>query len=89
MPCPKRVGVTRFSVSSTSNEDGACYRTCSCSYCHFHWNPWTSPEENRDRAAAQLARQRPDLFNWAVSEDGHNHPHDFEAPDWKEDSEYL
>jgi len=56
---------------------------------YFHWNPWTSPEENRDRAAAQLARTKPDLFNWAISKDGHNHPHDFEHPDWKEDSEYL
>jgi hypothetical protein len=64
-------------------------RTDSKLHNYFHWNPWTSPEENRDRAAAQLARTRPDLFNWAISEDGHNHPHDFEAPDWKEDSEYI
>ena len=64
-------------------------RTDSKLHNYFHWNPWTSPEENRDRAAAQLARQRPDLFNWTVSDDGHNHPHDFEEPDWKEDSTYI
>ena len=47
------------------------------------------PGEAADRAAAQLARSKPDLFNWAVSKDGHNHPHDFEHPNWKEDSEYF
>jgi hypothetical protein len=64
-------------------------RTDSKLHNYFHWNPWTSPLENRDRAAAQLARTKPDLFNWAVSKDGHNHPHDFEVPDWKEGSEYV
>ncbi|MCP4000162.1 MAG: DUF4437 domain-containing protein [Gammaproteobacteria bacterium] len=64
-------------------------RTDSKLHNYFHWNPWTSPLENRDRAAAQLARTKPDLFNWAISKDGHNHPHDFEVPDWKEGSEYV
>jgi hypothetical protein len=64
-------------------------RTDSKLHNYFHFNPWTTPEENRDRAAAKLARTRPDLFKWAISEDGHNHPHDFEHPNWKEDSEYL
>ena len=64
-------------------------RTDSKLHNYFHWNPWTSPEENRSRAAAQLQRQRPDLFNWTVSEDGHNHPHDFEVPNYKDDVEYL
>jgi hypothetical protein len=64
-------------------------RTDSKLHNYFHWNPWTSPEENRDRAAAQLQRQRPDLFNWAVSKDGHNHPHDFENPGYKDEVDYL
>jgi hypothetical protein len=64
-------------------------RTDSKLHNYFHFNPWTSPAENRDRAAAQLARTKPDLFRWAISKDGHNHPHDFEHPNWKEGSEYL
>lgn len=64
-------------------------RTDSKLHNYFHFNPWTTPAENRDRAAAQLARTKPDLFNWALSKDGHNHPHDFEHPDWKEDSKYF
>ena len=64
-------------------------RTDSKLHNYFHWNPWTSPAENRERAAAQLARQRPDLFQWTQSPDGHNHPHDFEHPDWPEEAEYL
>ncbi len=64
-------------------------RTDSKLHNYFHWNPWSSPIENRDRAAAQLARTKPDLFNWAVSKDGHNHPHDFENPDWKKNSNYF
>jgi len=64
-------------------------RTDSKLHNYFHFNPWTTPEENRERAAAKLARTRPDLFKWTISEDGHNHPHDFEHPNWKEDSEYL
>lgn len=64
-------------------------RTDSKLHNYFHFNPWTNPAENRDRAAARLARTKPDLFRWAISKDGHNHPHDFEHPNWKEDSEYL
>jgi len=64
-------------------------RTDSKLHNYFHFNPWTTPAENRDRAAAQLARTRPAMFNWALSEDGHNHPTDFEHPSWKEDSEYI
>ena len=64
-------------------------RTDSKLHNYFHFNPWTTPAENRDRAAARLARTKPDLFRWAISKDGHNHPHDFEHPSWKEDSEYL
>jgi len=64
-------------------------RTDSKLHNYFHFNPWTTPAENRDRAAARLARTKPDLFRWAISKDGHNHPHDFEHPNWKEDSEYL
>jgi hypothetical protein len=64
-------------------------RTDSKLHNYFHFNPWTSPMENRDRAAAQLQRTKPDLFNWAISKDGHNHPHDFEHPDYKEKSNYV
>jgi hypothetical protein len=64
-------------------------RTDSKLHNYFHWNPWTTPDENRDRAAAQLQRQRPDLFNWAVSKDGHNHPHDFEHPNYKDEVGYV
>jgi hypothetical protein len=64
-------------------------RTDSKLHNYFHFNPWTSPEENRDRAAAQLARFKPDLFNWAVSKDGHNHPHDFENPDAIKHTHYI
>lgn len=64
-------------------------RTDSKLHNYFHWNPWTSPEENRLRAAAVLQRQRPDLFNWTLSKDGHNHPHDFEHPNYKDEVGYV
>jgi hypothetical protein len=64
-------------------------RTDSKLHNYFHWNPWTSPEENRSRAAAQLSRSKPDLFNWSRSKDGHNHPHDFEHPDYVDNTHYL
>ena len=34
----------------------------------------------RLRAAAQWARNKPKLYEWVRSPDGHNHPHDFEHP---------
>jgi len=64
-------------------------RTDSKLHNYFHWNPWTSPEENRDRAAAQLNRYKPELFQWARSKDGHNHPHDFENPDAINHTHYI
>ena len=64
-------------------------RTDSKLHNYFHFNPWTSPEENRDRAAAQLARAKPELFQWATSKDGHNHPHDFEHPDGHDKTFYI
>jgi hypothetical protein len=64
-------------------------RTDSKLHNYFHFNPWTSPEENRLRAAAQLARTKPDLFRWTRSRDGHNHPHDFEYPDAKDRTHYI
>jgi hypothetical protein len=45
---------------------------------HFHWNPYTTPEENADRAASRLIRQKPELHKWLYSHD-HNHI-DFEYP---------
>lgn len=60
-------------------------RTDSKLHNYFHFNPWTNPDENKLRAAAHLYRQRPELYKWAVAEDGHNHPHgpaDFEHPEY-------
>jgi hypothetical protein len=45
---------------------------------HFHWNPYSTPEENADRAAARLIREKPELHKWLWSRD-HNHI-DFEYP---------
>jgi hypothetical protein len=45
---------------------------------HFHWNPYSTPEENADRAAARLIREKPELHKWMWSRD-HNHI-DFEYP---------
>jgi hypothetical protein len=48
---------------------------------HFHFNPWTDPEENLERVAARLHRQKPELFKWLLTHD-HNHiPTDFEYPE--------
>ena len=55
-------------------------RTDSQLHNYFHFNPWTSPDDNRQRAAAQWARNKPKLYEWVRSPDGHNHPHDFEYP---------
>ncbi len=56
---------------------------------YFHFNPWSNPDENKRRAAAQLYRGRPQLFDW-VAADGHNHPHgpqDFEQPHYHDDAQ--
>lgn len=52
-------------------------RTDSQLYNHFHFNPWTNPAENRERAAARLQQWKPELYRWIASGD-HNHPVDFE-----------
>ncbi|MGI9229635.1 MAG: DUF4437 domain-containing protein [Gammaproteobacteria bacterium] len=47
---------------------------------YFHYNPWSTPVENQDRAAARLYQRDPLLYKWMVSK-SHNHPHgpeDFE-----------
>ncbi len=49
-------------------------RTDSKLHNYFHFNPWSNPNENLQRAAAFLYRQRPQLFKW-VAAGGHNHPH--------------
>ncbi|MEM8982347.1 MAG: DUF4437 domain-containing protein [Pseudomonadota bacterium] len=72
-------------------------RTDSKLHNYFHFNPWTNPDENLQRAAAFLYRQRPQLFKWVAAAGGHNHPHgpvgqadavalpsDFESPDYLE-----
>jgi len=64
-------------------------RTDSKLHNYFHFNPWTNPDENKLRAAAQLYRQRPQLYEWTAG-DGHNHPHgpsDFEAPHYHDDAQ--
>ncbi len=58
-------------------------RTDSTLHNYFHYNPWSTPDENRERAAAQLRRNKPNLYQWIRSPDGHNHPHDFEYPEYE------
>lgn len=45
---------------------------------HFHHNAYSNPDENADRAAARLIRQKPELGKWLWTKD-HNHI-DFEHP---------
>ena len=57
-------------------------RTTSQLYNHFHYNPWTTPEENHKRAVSRLHYRNENLYKWIVTH-GHNHPHgpeDFEYP---------
>jgi len=54
-------------------------RTDSQLYNHFHFNPWTTPEENLERAASRMQHWKPDLYKWVATGD-HNHPVDFEFP---------
>lgn len=64
-------------------------RTDSKLHNYFHFNPWTNPDDNKRRAAAQVYRQRPQLYDWFVA-DGHNHPHgpvDFEHSHYKDDAQ--
>jgi hypothetical protein len=42
-------------------------------YNHFHFDPYTTLEENRARAAAKLMHQKPELYQWIIAH-GHNHP---------------
>jgi len=39
---------------------------------HFHFNPYTEPEENLQRAVVKLERHKPALNQWFVTHD-HNH----------------
>ena len=50
-------------------------RTDTKLHNYFHYNPWSSPDENKLRAAAHFYRHRPQLYKWVHSDDGHNHPH--------------
>lgn len=52
-------------------------RTDSRLYNHFHFNPWTNIEENKERAASRIQHWMPDLYKW-INTHGHNHPVDFE-----------
>jgi hypothetical protein len=52
-------------------------RTDTQLYNHFHFNPWTNIEENRERAANRIMQWKPDLYKW-INTHGHNHPVDFE-----------
>jgi hypothetical protein len=48
---------------------------------YFHHDPFSTPEENQNRSASMLARQKPALYQWILTNE-HNHlPHDFEHPD--------
>ena len=44
-------------------------------YNYFHYNPWTNPQENAQRAASQLYHEKRNLWDWAAAH-GHNHPHE-------------
>ena len=55
-------------------------RTDSQLYNHFHFNPWSTLAENRERAASRMLHWKPELYRWVESQDGHNHPTDFEFP---------
>ncbi|MEM9529931.1 MAG: DUF4437 domain-containing protein [Pseudomonadota bacterium] len=59
-------------------------RTDSELHNYFHFNPWTTPKENKERAAAKLFRYKPELYQWVRAQDDHNHPHDFEHPHYHE-----
>ena len=48
-------------------------RTDSELYNYFHYDPWSTPDNNAARAAATVYRKRPKLWDWTVAE-GHNHP---------------
>ena len=52
-------------------------RTDSRLYNHFHFNPWTNVEENKERAASRIQHWMPDLYKW-INTHGHNHPVDFD-----------
>ena len=54
-------------------------RTDSQLYNYFHFNPWTKPDENRERAGARMLAWKPELYQWVATGD-HNHPADFEFP---------
>jgi hypothetical protein len=54
-------------------------RTDSVLFNHYHFNPWTNTEENKERAAARHAAWYPELYEWILARDhNHPHPHDFE-----------
>jgi len=64
-------------------------RTDSKLHNYFHYNPWSTADENKLRAAAHLYRQRPKLYQWVAAE-GHNHPHgpaDFEHKHYHDDAQ--
>ena len=54
-------------------------RTDSQLYNHFHFNPWTTADENRERAGARMLAWKPELYKWVATGE-HNHPADFEFP---------
>jgi hypothetical protein len=52
-------------------------RTDTQLYNHFHFNPWTTPDENKERVASRIKHWKPELYEWIATGD-HNHPVDFE-----------
>ncbi len=63
---------------STDNGVLGFARTDGELHNHFHYNPYSTPEENADRSAAKLARHKPELNKWLYVRN-HNHV-DFEHP---------
>ncbi len=65
-----------------ASEEGciALGRVDSKLFNHFHYNPWSTVDENQARAVSRFAARDPQLYQWMVS-NSHKHPHgpeDFE-----------
>lgn len=54
-------------------------RTDSQLHNQCHFNPWTTPEENCERARARMLARKPELYRWVATGE-HKLPADFEFP---------
>lgn len=50
-------------------------RTDSQLINHFHYNPFTTPEQNAAAAVRKLERTRPEVMKWILKERPHQHGH--------------